>query len=205
MLLEWRVAARCPVLSTETRCYVTIRCQTDLLCLYYSTKRNTPPNSGVFRGGGDGATAPPRSDRKFLVAVRVFCLLKSAAKCTQTCHYRDKKNFLGRGSPLCHIPLPLTLMAPRPLPHYWNPKYATASKPFNLHHHQQTLTTHWTHYYRRSMIKPNYNRFTSVQVAQVNHRAHSKRSKVKVRRLTCDIGYLSNALHYGSHINWWVC
>ena len=71
--------------------------------------------TGVFRGWGDGATPcgltenffgqflycfisfVSRLNRKIrvprlLVTVRVFCLLKSASKCTQINHFGDKNN-----------------------------------------------------------------------------------------------------------------
>jgi len=103
--------------------------------------------SGVFRGGGDGATAPPpspsltvnfwiifalfvsfvsRLNRKIRVpmlsvTVRVFCQLKTAGKCTQIYHFGDKKIvfFWGRSHPST-TPHPLDAYGASPPP-YWNP------------------------------------------------------------------------------------
>ena len=102
-------------------------------------------DSGVFRcGGGTIVRLPPplSSDREFLdnfctvfvslfrdwtvkfvsqgiysITIRVFCLLKTASKCTQTFHFGDKNDFFsGEGAqpPPLH-PTPSTHMAPRPL------------------------------------------------------------------------------------------
>ena len=49
-----------------------------------------------------------------LVSVRVFCLLKTASKCTQTYHFGDRKLFFFWGS-VSTTPHPSTPTAPRPL------------------------------------------------------------------------------------------
>jgi len=65
----------------------------------------------------------------YSITIRVFCLLKTVSKCTQTYHFRDKNDFfLGRG-PCSHLhhtqwPHPFDSYGAL-LPPYWNPKYAT--------------------------------------------------------------------------------
>ena len=54
---------------------------------------------------------------RLLVTVRVFCLLKTASKCTQTYNLGDKNDFFSveGPSPIHNTPPPLTPTAPRPL------------------------------------------------------------------------------------------
>ena len=51
---------------------------------------------------------------RLLVTVRVFCLVKTASKCTQTYHFGDKYIFSGRGAAPYTTPIPSTLTAPCP-------------------------------------------------------------------------------------------
>ena len=69
--------------------------------------------------GSDGATATAESVSQ---GFRVFCMLKTAPKCTQTYHFGDKNDFFSREvpSPLHHTPLPSTPTAHRPHPTFLN-------------------------------------------------------------------------------------
>jgi len=73
----------------------------------------------VAYSGSDGATATAESVSQ---GFRVFCMLKTAAKCTQTYHFGDKNDFFSREvpSPLHHTPLPSTPTAHRPHPTFLN-------------------------------------------------------------------------------------
>jgi len=54
--------------------------------------------------------------QRFLVTVRVFCLLKTASKLTQTCHFCDKNDFWWGGQP--PLPHPKKPRCLRPSPRY---------------------------------------------------------------------------------------